>query len=137
MTAPASRRMAEVSAAEALWPLESTSRKRLVYFQRPTAAVRPAVHILQHGRLIVRTPPQEAALADRIALTYQTDEIRDAGGTGWTVTVTGPAEVVSDAHEAAHYRRTLPGWTHEPHDTLVRIRSQAVNGFRLVSPEAR
>jgi hypothetical protein len=129
--------MVEVSAPEALWLLESTSQGRLVYFQREIAVVRPAVHVLQYGRLIVRTPTQQAALADRIALTYQADEIRGAGGTGWTVTVTGPAEIVSDAHEAAHYRRTLPGWTHGPHDTLARIRPQAVNGFRLVSPEAR
>ncbi|WP_406385659.1 pyridoxamine 5'-phosphate oxidase family protein [Streptomyces sp. NBC_01618] len=135
MTAPTTRRMAEVSAAEALWLLESTGQGRLVHFQRGSAVVRPAVHVLQYGHLIVRTPTQEAALADRVALTYQADEIKGPGGTGWTVTVTGPAEVVTDTDEAAHYRRTLPGWTHGPHDTLVRIRPQAVNGFRFLSPE--
>ncbi|WP_371666158.1 MULTISPECIES: hypothetical protein [unclassified Streptomyces] len=44
-------------------------------------------------------------------------------------------EAVTGTDEAAHYRRTVPGWTHGPHDTLVRIRPQAVNGFRLLSPE--
>ncbi|MGW1086407.1 pyridoxamine 5'-phosphate oxidase family protein [Streptomyces sp. NPDC002596] len=127
--------MTEVSGAEALWLLESVGQGRLVYFQREIAVVRPAVHVVQYGRLIVRAPAQEAALADRVALTYQADEIR-ADGSGWTVTVTGPAEIVRDADETAHYRRTLPGWAHGPHDTLVRIRPQAVTGFRLAHPEA-
>ncbi|MGW3659157.1 pyridoxamine 5'-phosphate oxidase family protein [Streptomyces sp. NPDC005151] len=137
MTASIARRMVEVSRAEALWLLESASQGRLVYFQREIAVVRPAVHVMQYGHLIVRTPAQETALADQVELTYQADEIRGAGGTGWTVTMTRPAELVSDADEAAHYRRTLQGWAHGPHDTLVRIRPQAANGFRLASPEAR
>jgi hypothetical protein len=28
-------------------------------------------------------------------------------------------------------RRTLPGWTHGPHDTLVRIHPQAIHGYRF------
>ncbi|WP_327720264.1 pyridoxamine 5'-phosphate oxidase family protein [Streptomyces sp. NBC_00490] len=36
----------------------------------------------------------------------------------------------------AHYRRILPGWAHDPHDTLVRMRPQAVAGFRLAHAEA-
>ncbi|MFE7708360.1 pyridoxamine 5'-phosphate oxidase family protein [Streptomyces sp. NPDC057486] len=136
MTGPHTRRMVEVSIAEALWLLESVVQGRLFYFQRESAVVRPAVHVLHYGRLIVRAPAQEAALAERVALTYQADEIR-AGGTGWTVTVTGPAEVVADPDERAHYRRTLPGWAHGPHNTLIRIRPQAVTGFRLAHREAR
>ncbi|MFB9571352.1 pyridoxamine 5'-phosphate oxidase family protein [Streptomyces yanii] len=128
--------MTEVSGAEALWLLESVDQGRLIYFQREIAVVRPATHVVQYGRLIVRTPAQEAALAERVALSYQTDEIR-ADGSGWTVTVTGPAEIVHDADETAHHRRTLPGWAHGPHDTLVRIRPQAVTGFRLAHREAR
>lgn len=59
-----------------------------------------------------------------------------AGGIGWTVTVTGPAEVVTDPDEAGHYRRALHGWAHGPHDALVRIRPQTVTGFRLARAEA-
>ncbi|WP_405595423.1 pyridoxamine 5'-phosphate oxidase family protein [Streptomyces sp. NBC_01410] len=131
MTVPVSRRMVEVSGTEALWLLEGAAQGRLVYVQRESAVIRPAVHILQYGRLIVRTPAQAAALSGRAALTYHADEIRVAGGIGWTVTATGPAEVITDPDEAAHYRRTLPGWVHGPHDTLVRIRPQTVTGFRL------
>lgn len=131
MTAAGSRRMAEVSGTEALWLLEGAAGGRLVYVRRGSAVVRPAMHVLEYGRLIVRTPAQATALFERAILTYQADEIRTATGTGWTVTATGPGEVITDPDEAAHFRRTLPGWVHGPHDTLVRIRPQTVAGFRL------
>ncbi|GGT24525.1 hypothetical protein GCM10010271_29910 [Streptomyces kurssanovii] len=131
MTVPVTRRMVEVSGTEALWLLEGAAQGRLVYVQRERAVIRPAVHLLQYGRLIVRTPAQAEALSGRTAVTYHADDIRVAGGTGWTVTVTGPPEAVTDPDEAAHYRRALPGWAHGPHDTLVRIRPQTVTGFRL------
>ncbi|MFB6818574.1 pyridoxamine 5'-phosphate oxidase family protein [Streptomyces sp. NPDC056347] len=136
MTRPAPRHLTEVSGSEALWLLEGAARGRLVYVRREVPAVRPAVHRLDHGRLIVRAPVQASALSGRAALTYQADEIKEAGGTGWMVTATGPAEIITDPDEAAHYRRTLFGWTHGPHDTLLRIRPQTVTGFRLVHREA-
>lgn len=136
MTAPTARHMIEVSGTEALWLLKSAAQGRLLYVQREQPVLRPAVHVLEYGRLIVRTPAQAAALSLRTSLTYQSDEIKVAGGTGWTVTVTGPAEVITDPDEAAHHRRTLPGWAHGPHDTLVRISPQTVTGFRLAHTES-
>jgi hypothetical protein len=64
-------------------------------------------------------------------VTYQVDEIRVVAGTGWTVTLSGPTEVITDADEAAHHQRTLVGWTHGPHDTVLRVLPQTVSGFRL------
>ncbi|MER5473101.1 pyridoxamine 5'-phosphate oxidase family protein [Streptomyces sp. NPDC002935] len=128
-TAPATLRMVEVSGAEALWLLEGAALGRLVLVQRDLTVVRPARHVWEFGRLTVRTPVQAAAV--RLAATYHVDEVRAATGTGWTVTVAGPAEVVTDPNEAAHYRRTLAGWSHGPHDAVIRIRPQTVSGFRL------
>ncbi|WP_326698814.1 pyridoxamine 5'-phosphate oxidase family protein [Streptomyces sp. NBC_01754] len=136
MTTPVCRRMVELPGTEALWLLESAAQGQLVYVRDEVPVLRPAVHVLEYGRLIVRTPAQAAALAARASLTYQAHEIKVAGGTGWTVTVTGPAEVITDPDEAGHYRRTLHGWAHGPHDTLVRIRPQTVTGFRLAHAEA-
>ncbi|MGW0883170.1 pyridoxamine 5'-phosphate oxidase family protein [Streptomyces sp. NPDC002671] len=131
MSTPASTpRMIEVSGAEALWLLEAAELGQLVFMQRELAVVRPARHVWEYGRLVVRTPVQPAAIP--LSATYQTDEIKAATGTGWTVTASGPVELIADPDEAAHYRRTLPGWTHGPHDTLVRLRPQTVTGFRLV-----
>ena len=126
---PAALRMVEVSAAEALWLVEGSSPGRLVYVQREQTLVRPARHVWEYGRLIVRAPVQTAAVPE--AVTYQVDEIRVVAGTGWTVTVSGRAEVIGDPNEAAHYRRTLAGWSHGPHDTVLRIHPKTVTGFRL------
>jgi hypothetical protein len=129
-------RLVEVSGAEALWLLEGCRRGRLVYVQRGVPLVRPATHVLEYGRLIVRTPVPTAALADADAVTYHVDEIRAVNGIGWTATATGPFDVIDDADEAAHHRRTLAGLTHGPHDTLLRIHPKAMAGFRLARPEA-
>jgi hypothetical protein len=126
--------MVEVSGAEALWLLEGSSLGRLVYVQRDLTVVRPARHVWEYGRLVVRTPAPAAAVP--ATATYHVDEIRAVAGTGWTVTVSGPAEVITVPDEAAHYRRTLSGWSHGPHDTLLRIHPKSVAGFRLARAEA-
>jgi hypothetical protein len=128
-TTPASLRMVEVSGAEALWLLEGSSLGRLVFQQRESTVVRPARHVWEYGRLTVRAPVRTAGVPATV--TYHVDEIRAEPGTGWTVTVHGPADVLSDTAESAHYRRTLPGWAHGPHDAIVRIHPRTVGGFRL------
>ncbi|MFF9839016.1 pyridoxamine 5'-phosphate oxidase family protein [Streptomyces sp. NPDC013740] len=129
--APTLRRMTEVSGAEALWLLEGVAHGRLVVVRRDQAVVRPALHVLEYGRLIVRAPVQADVLADRPVLTYQADAVRLPAGSGWSVTVSGPAEAIADPAEAAHHARTLPGWAYGPHDTLLRIQPQSVAGHRL------
>ncbi len=132
-TSPGALRMVEVSGAEALWLLEGSSLGRLVYLQRDLTVVRPARHVWEYGRLVVRTPAPAAAVP--ATATYHVDEIRAVPGTGWTVTASGPAEVITDRDEAAHYHRTLTGWTHGPHDTILRIHPKNVTGFRLARAE--
>lgn len=140
---PAMPRMVEVSGAEALWLLEDGSLGRLVHTQRDLTLVRPARHVWEYGRLVVRAP---AAAVPETA-TYHVDEIRAVQGTGWTVTVSGPAEVITDPDEAAlphclegmggaPIRRTLTGWSHSPHDTLLRLHPKTVVGFRPARAEA-
>jgi hypothetical protein len=129
------RHLVEVSGAEALYLLEGSSTGRLIHVSKDAPVVRPAVHVFAYGRLIVRSPVQEAVLRGHATVAYHVDEIRTAHGPCWSVTATGPAEPVTDPDEAAHYRRTLPGWTHGPHDTLLRISPPSVSGFRPAQAE--
>lgn len=131
MSTPVARRMIEVSGAEALWLLEGATGGRLVYVQRDQAVVRPAEHVVEYGRLVVRVPAPAATLAGAVTVTYQADEIHRGTKRGWSVSAAGPADVITDPDEAAHYLRTLSGWAHGPHDTLIRIRPQSVQGYRL------
>ncbi|MGW5779446.1 pyridoxamine 5'-phosphate oxidase family protein [Streptomyces sp. NPDC003863] len=139
MTAPTTpaRVMVEVSGTESLWLLEGAAQGLLIHSRRDRAVVRPAVHVLECGRLVVRAPVQGGLVAGRPTLTYQVQDVRLPAATGWSVTVTGPAEAVTDPDEAAHYRRTLPGWAYGPHDTVLRIQPQTVTGYRLGKTAAR
>ncbi|MEV8546578.1 pyridoxamine 5'-phosphate oxidase family protein [Streptomyces sp. NPDC051572] len=138
---PAALRMIEVSGTEALWLLEGSALGRLVYPQRDLTVVRPGRHTWEYGRVVVRTPAPAAAIP--VDATYHVDEVREATGTGWSVTVAGPVDVITDPDEAAlphslegmggaPIRRTLSGWTHGPHDNLLRLHPTTVSGFRLV-----
>ncbi|WP_241777931.1 pyridoxamine 5'-phosphate oxidase family protein [Streptomyces sp. CT34] len=133
MTVPptAVRRMVDISGEEALYLLAGASLGRLMYEQRDALAVRPASHVLEYGRLIVRAPVPAAALSARVTVTYHADQINPTTGTGWAVTVSGLAEAIADQSEAAHYLRTLSGWAHGPHDTLLRIHPQTATGYRF------
>lgn len=126
-------RMVEVSGAKALWLLEGSTLGRVVYAVRGAAVVRPGRHRWEAGRVVVRTPAQAAVLP--AAASYHVDEIAPATGAGWSVTVTGPLDAITDPDEAAHHRAPLPGWTHGPHDTLLRLHPHTVTGFRLAPRE--
>ncbi|MFD5859848.1 hypothetical protein [Streptomyces chartreusis] len=64
---PASLRMAELSGAEALWLVEGSSLGRLVYPRRGQSAIRPARHVWDYGRLIVRAPVRAAVLPETVS----------------------------------------------------------------------
>ncbi|MCM2422737.1 pyridoxamine 5'-phosphate oxidase family protein [Streptomyces sp. RKAG293] len=130
------RRMTEMMGPEALWLLRGTTGGRLVFVQRGLTQVRPAVHVLENGRLIVRVPAPEGALAGPAVVTYNAEEIDAARRSGWSISVTGPVGLIVDVNEAAHYRRTLPGWVFGPHDTLAHISPQTVRGYRLAAATA-
>ncbi|WP_327318758.1 pyridoxamine 5'-phosphate oxidase family protein [Streptomyces sp. NBC_01235] len=81
----AALRLAEVSGAEALRLVEGSSMGRLVYAQGEPTVVRPARHVGESGRPLVRTPVQAAVAIE--AATYQVDELGVVTGTGRTVTL--------------------------------------------------
>jgi hypothetical protein len=126
-------RMVEVSGPQALWLLEGGSQGRLVCVQRDLAVVRPARHVWGYGRPAVRVPAPARAVP--AVATYHVDEMRVVPGTGWTVTVRGPAEAITDLGEAAHHRRTPSGWSHGAHGTLLRLHPKTATGFRLARTE--
>ncbi|MER5430245.1 pyridoxamine 5'-phosphate oxidase family protein [Streptomyces sp. NPDC002588] len=143
-TAPASLPMAEVSGAEALWLPEGSTLGRPVHTQRDRTLIGPGRHPWEYGRLIVRTPAPTAAVPE--TATYHEEEPGTETGIGRTVTVAGPVHVIPDPDEATllpclkgtggvPVQRKLTGWTHGPHDTLLRLHPRTVSGFRLARAE--
>ncbi|MFJ9116664.1 pyridoxamine 5'-phosphate oxidase family protein [Streptomyces sp. NPDC102394] len=140
-TAPATLRTVEVSGAEALCLLRRGRPGRLVYTQPYLTVLRPAAHVWADGRPLVRTCGP--ATDGPATATCEVEECRAVPGTGWTVTVSGPAEVVTatadDATAAAvtdgTRQRAPGGWTPGPQDTILRIRPRAVTAFRVARGE--
>ncbi|MFI6436327.1 pyridoxamine 5'-phosphate oxidase family protein [Streptomyces sp. NPDC050759] len=127
-TLPAVLPMTRVCGAEAVSLLESSTPGRLVYVQREQAAARSTRHVWESGCLIVGTPTPPEPVP--LSVTYQVDDVGAPTDTGWTVTATGPADMITDPDEAAHCRRNLHGWVHGPHDPPVRIRRRCATDFR-------
>ncbi|MFE7860972.1 pyridoxamine 5'-phosphate oxidase family protein [Streptomyces sp. NPDC057403] len=132
-TVPATLRTVEVSGAEAVCLMRCSRLGRLVYTQRDLTVLRPAAHVWADGRLLVRT--SGPAAEGPATATYEVEENRAVPGGGWTVTVSGPAEVVTDA-DADGTRRLAPGgWAPGPQDMILRIRPRTVTGFRVARGE--
>ncbi|WP_406391219.1 hypothetical protein OG806_07345 [Streptomyces sp. NBC_00882] len=100
---------------------------------RPSGA-RVLRHFRDAGHLVVRVqltaPP--GLLGCPGLLTYQTDHLDPNDHTGWTVTVTGSAQTVTDACLQARYCLPLRARPEDRHEQLVRIRPRIVTGYRLV-----
>ncbi|MEU6494437.1 pyridoxamine 5'-phosphate oxidase family protein [Streptomyces sp. NPDC046984] len=129
-TPPFILRIVEVFGTAAMWLLEGRSPGRLMCVQRNPAAVRSARHVWGDGRLIVRKPAPAATA------THHGKEIRTVAATGCTVTVAGPAEVITEPADAVHCRRTPSGWRHGRHNTLPPQHPKTVTGIRPTRAEA-
>ncbi|MCX4854053.1 pyridoxamine 5'-phosphate oxidase family protein [Streptomyces canus] len=127
-TRPAVLPLTEVSGAEAVWLLEGSTPVWPVHVQQEQAAARPARPVREFGRRIVHIPTPPAAVP--LSATCPGDDVDAVTDTGWALTATGPADVITDPDEADHCQRTLPAWVHGPHDIVVRISPQSATGFR-------
>ncbi|WP_129260353.1 pyridoxamine 5'-phosphate oxidase family protein [Streptomyces sp. M3] len=102
----------------------------------------PAVRVLRHcrdfGYLIVRVqlPAVPGAVRWPGRLTYQADWIDPQDHTGWTVTVSGPAQQVTNGYQRARYCLMLNAGPHDVHEHLLRIRPDSVTGYRLTRDPA-
>ncbi len=87
--------------AEALRLLASVEFGRVVFTVNALPAIRPVNHLLDDGRIIIRTRltsaiSSRARSADGVVVAYEADDINSQTRTGWSVVVTGRAHTVTD-----------------------------------------
>jgi Pyridoxamine 5'-phosphate oxidase len=124
---------------EALDKLGSVTVGRVLFTRRWLPAVQFVNHILDNGEVIIHASGAEIAASgtgeNALGVAYQADAIDPATRTGWSVTVTGPATLVTDAREAARYRDILRPWiTGGPND-IISIGLQDVTGYEITAAE--
>jgi hypothetical protein len=130
--------------AHALRLLGSIWLGRIVFSFDALPTIRPVDHVVADGCVIVRTDADTALAntlrrsgAEGMIVAYEADNIDLRTHTGWSVIVTGRADLVTDPVELRRYRAILHSPVESPMDLAVRIRPVIVTGYQLHVPPER
>jgi nitroimidazol reductase NimA-like FMN-containing flavoprotein (pyridoxamine 5'-phosphate oxidase superfamily) len=110
---------------------------RLVFTENALPAVHPVNFRLHGGDVVIRVAggAKLDAAARNYVVAFQADDLEPDLRLGWTVTVVGHAERITDIDEVVELSGTfLQPWVDGRRDHFVRIRSEMVAGRRLRSP---
>lgn len=109
---------------------------RVVFTMRALPAVRLVNHLTDGKTVVIRSHLGAAivghATVEGAVVCYEADELNRDRRTGWSVVVTGFAQLVREPAAVAHYRRLLEPWAEGQMDHVIAIRPQVVTGIRLV-----
>jgi uncharacterized protein len=125
-----------LSDAECLRLVASVPVGRIVYTRRAMPAVEPVNFALEQGHIVIRTHPggKLAAAIGHAVVAFQADKLDFATHTGWSVTIVGTAQEVTDPAEIARLEDIgLTSWASGPYEPkhFVRITPGVITGRRL------
>ncbi|MDH6228030.1 pyridoxamine 5'-phosphate oxidase family protein [Streptomyces sp. MJP52] len=128
----------ELDRRESLRLLATAAIGRIVHTRQALPAVLPVNFCLDHDGAVVLRTSAASELARAVAGTvvaFEADEVDRTAGSGWSVVVTGTAEVVTDP---AEHRRLLDAgprsWVPVParQEVFVRILPELVTGREVI-----
>jgi nitroimidazol reductase NimA-like FMN-containing flavoprotein (pyridoxamine 5'-phosphate oxidase superfamily) len=122
--------------AEAMGLLASVGYGRVVFTLDALPAIRPVNHVVDEGRVVIRTRLTSAISgavrsSDGVVVAYEADSIDPETRSGWSVVVTGRAYTVTEPDEVLRYEQLLDPWVNHA-DTVVAIEPGIVTGFRIL-----
>lgn len=129
----------ELTRAESLQRLGSVPFGRVVFTDQALPAIRPVNHVVDDGRVVIRSHAGAAitAAAERgVVVAYEADAIDPERRMGWSVVVTGMARLVRDPVALCRYQRLLQPWVDQPADQVIAISTDLVTGFALTHAPA-
>jgi uncharacterized protein len=124
---------------ECLRLLGTVAVGRLIFTMNALPAVRPMNFALADGLILLRTAADStvARKVDGDIVVFEADELDAATGSGWSVTVTGRAALISDPEAAERYRAVpLVPWAPGRRDQFVTITIELTEGLRVRRPAA-
>lgn len=107
---------------------------RLVLTIDALPTVRAVTFALVDGLIVVRTAADStvACKADDTIVAFEADELDAATASGWSVTVTGRAALVTDPSAVTRYQTVLlASWAPGARDEFVTITTEIAEGRRL------
>jgi nitroimidazol reductase NimA-like FMN-containing flavoprotein (pyridoxamine 5'-phosphate oxidase superfamily) len=131
--------LSTLDAEECMARLASVPFGRVVFTHRALPAIRPVNHIVDRGQVIIRTNLGTAigsAAGRGTVVAYEADAIDPVTRTGWSVVVTGVAQVITEPDEVARYQGLLDAWVDGERNRVIRIPAELVSGYELLARAA-
>ncbi|MGW2515551.1 pyridoxamine 5'-phosphate oxidase family protein [Streptomyces sp. NPDC001617] len=126
----------ELERLECLRLLATAPVGRIVHTRQALPAVLPVNFALDaDGAVLLRTAAASELVRaiDGAVVAFEADEVDAVAHSGWSVVVTGPAAVITDAAEHERLARTGPrSWAPSPKEVFVRIEPELVTGRELI-----
>ena len=133
----------ELDHREAMRLLASVDHGRVVFSDQALPAIRVVNHLVDEGRVIVRTRLRATVSTvvrsntdDGVVVAYEADALDPQRRAGWSVVVTGWATTITDPEQIARYERLLHPWVYMTFDTMIAIQPEIVTGIRIVDDTA-
>ncbi len=124
-----------ITQAEALRLLGSVTFGRIVFTQNALPTIWPVHHIVDRGAVIVRGHRGVDGVLKTAAgnvVAYSADMIDPLTYVGWSVTLTGFAQLINDPAETARYPSVVRSWGAHEQRYVIRIRPEVVAGVELL-----
>jgi uncharacterized protein len=126
--------LAELPRTECLRLLATVAIGRISYTRQALPAVEPVNFALDDGTIVIRTDSggKLAAATRRAVVAFQADHLDLVLRSGWSVTVIGRCEEVTDAGETARLESLgLESWAPGAKNHFLRIEAAIVTGRKL------
>lgn len=114
--------------------LQTVQVGRLVFTEHALPAVQPVNFRLWRGDVVIRVAGgwKVAVAARNIVVAFEADELDAELCTGWSVTVVGHAQLITDVDDLVELSGTfLEPWVDGRRDYFVRIKTEKLTGRRL------
>ena len=114
--------------------LQTVQVGRLVFTEQALPAVQPVNFRLWRDDVVIRVAGgwKLAAAARNVVVAFEADELDSELRTGWSVTVVGHAQLITDVDDLVEVSGVfLQPWVDGRRDYFVRIRTEKVTGRRL------
>lgn len=118
--------------------LQTARVGRVIFTEHALPAVQPVNCQLCHGNIVIRFDSEAklAAVAGNRVVAFETDELDPDLRTGWSVTVVGHAQLITDISDLVELSRLfLQPYVESRQDYFVRIRTEKVTGSILRAPD--
>ena len=126
--------LTQLPRGECLRLMGSVAIGRIVYTRQALPAVELVNFALDHGEIVVKTDggSKLAAATRNAVVAFEADYVEPGKHVGWSVTVVGVSQEVTDAAEIARLRQIeLSSWAPGTREHFIKIPLTIVNGRRL------